>query len=155
MLKLKKIKTDKNKKTISLTNKGLSSSYQAVCCARVWRCWCPAGAPMSRCGRAAGWSLSWRRSRCPPRPPPCGTPPSPRPGGPPAVSGGQQQRGEAHPVNSHKDYHEALVANRPSSPSLVNMTYVLNFGDICRERKRSGLLLQKRRSVSLEMIRWT
>lgn len=109
----------------------LSLSYQAVCYAQVWRCWCPAGAPGSRCGRAAAWSPSWRRSRCRPRPPPCGTPPSPRPGGPPAVSGGQQQSREAHSISWRKDctLSDAMGAKQSSSPNpskqvLVNMMHM-------------------------------
>lgn len=88
----------------------LSWSYQAVRCAQAWRCWCPAGAPGSRCGRAAGWSPSWRRSRCPPRPPPCGTPPSPRPGGPPAASGGGQQSGENNQHVTSTDVSQPVVS---------------------------------------------
>lgn len=66
-----------------VTNSPAVAAHLRGCCWRGWRCWCPAGAPGSPCGRGAGWSPSWRRSRCPRRPPPCGTPPCPPPGGPP------------------------------------------------------------------------
>lgn len=61
-------------------------SYQVECCVRVLRCWCPVGVPESQCGKGVRWTRSWRRSRCPPQQPPCGTPPCPPPDGPPTAS---------------------------------------------------------------------
>lgn len=79
-------------------------SYRAVYYAQVLRYWCPAGAPGSLCGKDAEWSPSWRRSRCPPRPPPCGTPPFPLPDGPPAVSGWQNRTDRHDWINSHNKF---------------------------------------------------
>lgn len=66
-------------------------SYQAECCVLVLRCWCPVGVPESRCGKGVTWTRNWRRSRCPPQQPPCGTPPCPPPDGPPTASAGLGQ----------------------------------------------------------------
>ncbi len=67
-------------------------SYRAVYCEQVWQCLCPAGARGSPCGKVAEWNQSWKRSRSQPQLPPCGTPPCPLPGGPPAASGWWRQK---------------------------------------------------------------
>lgn len=95
--------------------KKLVSSYQAVYYAQELRYWCPAGAPGSLCGKDAEWSPSWRRSRCPPRPPPCGTPPFPLPDGPPAVSGWQNRT----------DMHDRIISHNKFMLSVAVVTPVL------------------------------
>lgn len=80
---------DSNKARGSPQNQNAQSiirSYRVECCVPEWRCWCPVGVPESQCGKGARWTRSWRRSRCPPQQPPCGTPPCPPPDGPPTAS---------------------------------------------------------------------
>lgn len=84
------VNTDKGPKQaqrpLSEVGSSLIRAHQVECGAPAWRCWCPVGVPESQCGRGVRWTRSWRRSRCPPQQPPCGTPPCPPPDGPPTAS---------------------------------------------------------------------